>query len=175
MMDPDALFDALNAAAVDYVVVGGLAANVRGSDRVTKDIDIAYHTEANNLRKLCEVINAHEPRILVLGKPEGSPVTVTPELLKRHPMLQLSTNLGEVDLLKSIAGFNSYGAIKKYSETFDVGGRVIRMLTRDGVIKSKRALKRPKDIEDIKQLEAIAELEAIDQAGHSLSDPEIPN
>lgn len=163
-MDPDALFDALSNAGVDFIVVGGLAATVRGSERVTKDIDIVYHTEAQNLRKLCAVINAYEPRILVLGKPEGEPVKLTPERLKRHPLLQLSTKLGHVDLLSNIAGFKSYSAIKKASEPVTIDGRSIPMLTRDGVIKAKRALKRPKDIDDIKQLEAIAELEAINQA-----------
>lgn len=164
MMDPDSLFAALNEAGVDYVVVGGLAANLRGSQRVTKDIDIVYSTEATNLRKLCAVINAIEPRIIVLGQPEGSGLTLTPQHLKRHPLLQLSTKLGEVDLLSTIAGFKSYGAIKKASNAVDVDGRSIPMLTLAGVIKSKRVLKRPKDIDDVKQLEAIAELERINDS-----------
>lgn len=168
-MNPDALFDALNDAGVDYIVVGGLAANVRGSDRVTKDIDVVYHTQASNVRKICAVLNAQEPRILVLGKPEGEMVTLTPELLKRHPMLQLSTNLGQIDLLSSIAGFKSYRAIKVASEAFNADGRSVPMLTREGVIKSKRALKRPKDIDDIMQIEALAELEAIDHAAQALN------
>lgn len=168
MMDPDALFHALDDAGVDFVVVGGLAANVRGSERVTKDVDIAYHTQANNVRKLCAVINANEPRMLVLGKPEGTPVTLTPDLLKRHPLLQLSTNVGHVDLLSNIAGFKSYRAIKNASEPVNIDGRPIPMLTRTGVIKSKRAMKRPKDIDDVRQLEALAELEAIEQAAQSL-------
>lgn len=168
MMDPDALFAALSEAGVDFVVVGGLAANVRGSDRVTKDIDIVYHTEAGNVRKLCKVLNEIEPRMLVLCKPEGKPVTLTPELLKRHPILQLSTRLGQVDILSNIAGFKSYRAIKNVSERVQIDGQSIPMLTREGVIKSKRAMKRPKDIDDIKQLEAVAELEAINQAAQSL-------
>ncbi len=163
MMDPDALFAALNEASVDYVVVGGLAANLRGSQRVTKDIDIVYSTEPTNLRKLCAVINAIEPRIIVLGQPEGSRLTLTPQHLKRYPLLQLSTKFGEVDLLSAIAGFKSYDAIKKASNTVDVDGRSIPMLTLAGVIKSKRALKRPKDIDDIHQLEAVAELEHIEE------------
>lgn len=167
-MNPDALFEALLRAGVDFVVVGGLAANVRGSDRATKDIDIVYHTQANNLRKLCDVINATEPRLLVLGKPEGESVTLTPQLLKRHPLLQLSTKLGQIDLLSEIAGFKSYRAIKSLSEPVNVDNLSIPMLTREGVIKSKRAMNRPKDKDDVKQLEAIAELEAVDQAAQSL-------
>lgn len=167
MMDPDALFDALSRAGVDFVVVGGLAANVRGSERVTKDIDIVYDTEAQNVRKLCGVINALEPRMLVLGKPEGEPVTLTPQILKRHPLLQLSTRLGQLDLLANIAGFKSYRAIKDVSEPVQIDGRSIPMLTREGVIKSKRAMKRPKDIDDVKQLEALAELDAVDKSTQS--------
>lgn len=161
-------FRALIQAGVDFVVVGGLAANVRGSDRVTKDIDLVYHIEASNVRRLCKVLNVNEPRMLALGKPEGKPVTLTPELLKRHPLLQLSTKLGQVDILSGIAGFTSYRAIKNASEAVKIDGQSIPMLTREGVIKSKRAMKRPKDLDDVKQLEAVAELEAIDQAAQSL-------
>lgn len=95
-------------------------------------------------------------------RPEGRPVTLTPDLLKRHPLLQLSTNVGEIDLLSSIAGFKSYSAIKDASEPLNIESRTIRMLTRAGVIKSKRALNRPKDIDDINQLKALAELEDLD-------------
>lgn len=164
MIDPDALFAALNAAGVDYVVVGGLAASVRGSERLTKDIDIVYHTEAGNVRKLCKVVNALQPRLLVLGEPEGQAVNVTPQTLKQHTLLQLTTTLGEVDLLASIAGFKSYRAIKNASSTVDIEGLNIPVLSLEGVVRSKRAMKRPKDIEDIKQLEAVAEAEAIAQA-----------
>jgi hypothetical protein len=168
MIDVDALFDALNAAGVDYVVVGGFAAMMHGSQRVTKDLDIVYHTQSSNLKNLCNVINALEPRLLVLGKPEGEPMKLTPEFLKNHPMLQLLTSSGPLDLLKEIAGFKSYAAIKNAAETVMVDEkRSIHVLNREGVLKSKRALKRPKDIEDIKQLEALAEIEAIDLAGQT--------
>lgn len=166
MIDIDSLFDALNAAAVDYVVVGGFAAMMRGSDRVTKDIDLVYHTQSANLKKLCTALNALQPRLLVLGKPEGKSMELTPEFVKSHPMLQLLTSSGPVDLLKEIAGFKSYAAIKAVADVVIIDEkRSINVLTREGVLKSKRALKRPKDVEDIKQLEALAEIEAIDLAG----------
>ena len=170
MINPDAVFDALNEAGVDYVVVGGFAAMVRGSDRVTKDLDVVYHTQSRNLEKLCKVVNALQPRFLVLGKPEGEPIKLTPSFLKSHPMLQLITIAGPLDLIKGIAGFQSYAAIKNAADVVTVDDkRSIRVLTRDGVLKSKRALKRPKDIEDIHQLEALEEIEAVNLAGQTES------
>ncbi len=148
---------------------------VRGSDRVTKDLDLVYHTQSRNLEKLCKVINSLQPRLLILGKPEGQPIELTPQFLKKHPMLQLLTTAGPIDLLKGIAGFNSYSSIKNAADVVTVDEqRTISALTREGVLKSKRALKRPKDIEDIKQLEALAEVEAVDFAGQAQSLKEPP-
>ncbi len=85
MIDIDSLFKALHDSGVDYVVVGGVAALIRGSSRATKDLDIVYHTRTANVERLCKVVNGFKPRVMILGKPEGEAILLTPQMLKRHP------------------------------------------------------------------------------------------
>ena len=47
--------EGLVAAGIKVVVVGGIAARVQGSTRVTDDIDVCYDTTASNER----ATNAH--------------------------------------------------------------------------------------------------------------------
>jgi hypothetical protein len=166
-MQPAALLAALVAANVDFVLIGGLAATIRGTTRVTRDIDIAYATHAQNLQRLCSILNQYEPQRIDLGEIVGAVMTLTPTMLKQHGVLQLSTALGEVDLLNRIDGFKSYGAIKALSQelTLANGSVTVAVLSIDGLLKTKRAMNRPKDKQDIVELEAIKQAMAIGDAG----------
>lgn len=42
MTDFDALIGALGEAGVKFIIVGGLAATIHGSSRLTQDIDAVY-------------------------------------------------------------------------------------------------------------------------------------
>ena len=156
---------ALAQEGVDFVLVGGLAANLHGSTRVTRDIDIAYATHHENVQRLCAVINRFEPRAMVLGEPEGDVLTLTPDRLKRERILKLHTTIGELDMLNSIEGFKSYGQIKKLSEASEIAnGLMVPVLSVSGLLKTKRALRRPKDLQDIIELEAIQEVQSTAKA-----------
>ena len=159
---PTELLSALNREGVDYVLIGGLAAAIRGTTRVTRDIDIAYATPSRNLERLCEVLNRFEPRRIRLGVASDTITMLSPELLKHDGVLQLSTTLGEVDLLNLVDGFKSYGGVKKLSEPCDlpnVSGSVY-VMNIDGLLKAKRAMNRPKDRQDIVELDAIKQIPA---------------
>ncbi len=93
---------------------------------------------------------------MLLGKPEGGVLTLTPAMLKKEHMLQLATSVGEVDLLDRIHGFASYRFLKTKAEIQDVGVAT-PVLSIDGLLRAKRAMKRPKDLQDIVELEALEE------------------
>jgi hypothetical protein len=138
------------------VLIGGLAAALHGTTRVTQGIDIAYASHRENLERLCQVINALHPHVIGFGG-KLSPVELTPAILKRGPVIHLATDVGRVDLLRNVDGSNSYAAVKKLSElhAFE-GGKTAAVLSIDGLLKAKRFLKRAKDAQDIVELEAIA-------------------
>lgn len=45
------VIEILQRADVDFVLIGGLAANAHGSARVTYDIDVVYSRASDNLRR----------------------------------------------------------------------------------------------------------------------------
>ena len=59
-MDLDYLtiFKELNQLKVDYLVVGGLAVNFHGIPRMTYDIDLMIHLEAQNIFRLVSKLNS---------------------------------------------------------------------------------------------------------------------
>ena len=155
-MRPRELLEALNSNKVDVVLIGGVAAALHGTTRVTQDIDIAYASYHENLERLCQVMNALRPHVIGFGG-KLSPVELTPAMLKHGPVIHLATDVGRVDLLNRVDGFNSYAAVKKLSESYEYeNGKMATVLSIEGLLKAKRCLKRPKDIQDIVELEAIA-------------------
>ncbi len=158
--DPKLLLETLQEQNVEYVLIGGLAATLQGTTRLTKDVDIVYARSAANLARLCNAMNRFNPRRMVLGQPAGDVLRLTPEILREERVVSLATDAGQIDLLDLPAGFASFGAVRKFSEAKDVGGLHITMLTIDGLIRSKETLKRPKDVQDVVELKALKEVEA---------------
>lgn len=56
-----ALLDALCTAGFEFVVVGGVAAVLHGSARLTVDLDVAAPFTADNLRRLVDALGPHRP------------------------------------------------------------------------------------------------------------------
>lgn len=53
----EAIFSALNAAQVRYIVVGGLAVNVHGYLRFTKDLDLVLKMVPENIERTLDVLD----------------------------------------------------------------------------------------------------------------------
>lgn len=49
MTDFERLLEALSGAGVEFILVGGVAATVHGSARLTQDIDVVYARAGENL------------------------------------------------------------------------------------------------------------------------------
>ena len=155
-MRPGDLLDALDSNKVDFVLIGGLAAALHGTTRITQDIDIAFASHRENVERLCQVINTQHPHEIGFGG-SLSPIELTPTIVKRGSVVHLATDVGRVDLMSRVDGFNSYAALKKFSQPYEFAdGKTCIVLSIDGLLKAKRFLKRPKDAQDIVELEAIA-------------------
>jgi hypothetical protein len=66
--------------------------------------------------------------------------------------------LGPIDLLAEVAGLGDYASVKNASDRFDIHGMEILVLSIEGLLKSKRAAGRPKDVSGIKELEGLLDL-----------------
>ncbi len=65
------LLAALAANNVEFVIIGGLAATLHGSARVTYDLDIVYNRTPENLTKIVAALSPYQPYLR--GAPEGLP------------------------------------------------------------------------------------------------------
>lgn len=155
MTDFRALFAALTDAGVEYVVVGGVAATVHGSTRLTQDIDVVYGRSDENLARLEEALAPFHP--YPRGAPPGLPFEWSRETLKRGLNFTLTTDVGAIDLLGEVVGGGGYGELVHRSEPVDLFGHEVLCLGLDALIAVKRAAGRPKDLEAIAELEAIRE------------------
>ena len=105
VFNPRALLAALDHHEVEYVVVGGYAANLHGAVRPTKDIDVAPATTTENLMRLVAALRELNAGIRVDELPDGLPFDTSAEALKGMTMLNLRTSFGDLDLTFSPAGF----------------------------------------------------------------------
>lgn len=165
MLDIAAILKALSANEVDFVVIGGIAAVAHGSAYITQDFDISYARTPLNLERLARALAPFHPRLR--GVSEDLPFRFDPATLRAGLNFTLTTDLGDIDLMGAIAGFSSYEMIAAASETLELYGVSCRILTLQGLIRSKRAVGRPKDLRLLSELEALSALrgEPVEEAG----------
>ena len=143
-------------AAVDFVLVGGLAAGVHGSTRVTFDLDICYSPAPENRERLAALLA--EWNAYLRGVEPGLPFVMDARALGTSHVLTLTTSLGDVDVMDAVDGVGPYSDVARQSVEAEFAGRRIRVLDLPALLKAKRATKRQKDAEQIPELEALLEL-----------------
>jgi len=153
--DFERLLQALAAGSVEYILIGGLAANAHGAIRTTRDVDIVYARSQANLERLETTLAPLRPYLR--GAPPGLPFQLDVPTLQSGLNFTLTTDLGELDLLGEVSGGGRYEDLLADSETLDLFGVSCRCLGLDALIRVKRAAGRPKDFEAVAELEALAE------------------
>lgn len=155
MTQLERLLAALNAAGVEYIIVGGVAARAHGSARLTDDLDVSY---ARNPANLARVIRALAPLHPYLrGAPPGLPFDWSATALRSGLNFTLTTSAGAIDLLGEIVGGGRYEDLLPHALTITLFGAEVRLLDLPWLIRVKRAAGRPKDLEVIAELEALQE------------------
>lgn len=155
MTDFGALIRALAAAQVRFVIVGGVAATLHGSARLTQDIDIVYDRREENLERLVAALAPLEPYLR--GAPPGLPFRLDRETLANGLNFTLTTRAGDIDLLGEIAGAGGYDALLGDAVEVELLGVCCLCLDLPALIAAKTAAGRPKDLEVIAELRALLE------------------
>jgi predicted nucleotidyltransferase len=155
MIDYQRLLSALVEAKVEFVVIGGVAATLHGSARLTADLDIVYGRSKENIRRMVAALGPLTPYLR--GAPKGLPFHLDVETVRAGLNFTLTTDAGPLDLLGEIAGGFDYGVLRKRSIVVELFGLRCRLIDLDALIESKMAAGRPKDLEVIAELEAIRE------------------
>ena len=161
MTDFSALLRALNGVDVEFIIVGGVAATVHGSARLTIDLDVLYRRTRGNLARVVQSLASYQPYLR--GAPPGLPFQWDAETLQRGLNFTLITSLGPIDLLGEITGGGTYEELLSDTVVVVVFGVECRCLTLDRLIQVKRAAGRVKDLEAIAELEILREERADSQ------------
>ncbi len=153
---PADLLGVLVAHGVDFVIVGGLAAVLHGSSRITQDLDVTYSTEPANLEVLGQALLELEAKLY--GITEDVPFVADARTLAQTEILTLDTKLGKLDLLRSPAGAPPYGELRRRAQLITTDDLAVRIADADDLIAMKRTAGRAKDLADVEELEAIADV-----------------
>ena len=142
---------------MDFVVVGGLAAVVHGSVTITRDLDIAYAPNHENLERLGAVLIDLGARLR--GVTDDVPFVPDGRTLRRTRVLTLDTPEGMLDLLAQPDGSPAYGLLRERAARADLDGIVVQVASLADLIAMKKAAGRPKDLVAVEELEAIQRLQ----------------
>jgi len=140
---------------VEFIVVGGVAATIHGSARVTQDLDVVYGRSPKNVARLVAALRGHRP--CPRGAPPGLPFEWNAETLRQGLNFTLETDLGNLDLLGEIAGGGGYADLEPHSIEVAAFGFELRCLDLDTLIRVKLAAGRLRDLEAVAELRVIRE------------------
>lgn len=140
-------------AGVEFLLIGGAAAAVHGSARLTYDVEIVYRRHTQNYRRLVDALAPHQPYLR--GAPPGLPFRWDVPTIEHGLNFTLTSDLGDVDLLGSVTGGGTYEDLLPYSVKAHVFSVDILVVSRPKLIQLKRAAGRPKDLEDIGELQSL--------------------
>ena len=160
MEDPESLLDRLVQHEVEFVVVGGFAVVAHGASLPTENIEVCMRFTPENLMRLQSALLDLSP---IHRMPPGKqPLELTPELCRGLKNLYLDTDYGQLDCLSEVAGIGGYDEVAAESIRVQLTSGHCRIMCLEALIRSKRALGRPRDLEAARQLEAIRERSGTD-------------
>ena len=143
--DPQAVLAALERHRVAFIVIGGLARVIQGTDELTRGVDVVPSTRSDNLRRLAEALAELGASDVDLSATE--PVAV-------------STAHGELRVVPVPAGTRGYDDLRR-AATREPLGRGLRpgVASKGDLARMLSALGRDEDVEKLRQLRRLIELE----------------
>ena len=133
--------DFLNANKVRYLLVGGWAVGLHGYPRATKDIDFLIAVDQKNLRKLQKALYEF-----------GAPTIEMDHFKKTGNFFRMGRSPVQIDIITDAAGIDIKECYKRRM-TIVVDKTEIPLISREDLIKNKRATGRIQDMADAETLE----------------------
>lgn len=155
MTDYAKMIQALAAERVDFIIVGGAAAFLHGSSRLTDDLDIVYSRAKANQQRLVRALEQLKPRLR--GAPVDLPFQWDEQTLQNGMNFTLATSVGSLDIFGEIIGGPSFEDLVADTITLNLFGSECLCLNLPRLIKVKEATGRPKDLDIAKELKALVE------------------
>ncbi|MGH2557354.1 MAG: hypothetical protein ACRDHO_16840 [Actinomycetota bacterium] len=141
--DPLKALRVLKEHDVRFILIGGLAASIRGSPVITGDLDLCYARDDGNLRTLASALSELEAKLR--GAPDDVPFQLDARSLKNGDHFTFRTSAGPLDCLGTPAGTAGYRDLDAAASDEDVDGLTVRVAGLEDLIRMKRAAGRAKD------------------------------
>jgi hypothetical protein len=153
--DPYAILTALERQRITYVLIGGFARVIHGTEELTHGLDLTPSTRGENLRRLAIALDDLDARL-----PNGE----RPELdrdLTRAPVLDLRTGAGELKIVPEPAGTRGgYDDLRRAATREPIGKGLRPSVASIGdLARMLAALGRERDLPPLQQLRYLRELE----------------
>jgi len=146
--DPVATLRVLVEHRVEFLVIGGIAARLRGAPFLTQDIDVTPAADHENLERLADALRELGARLRTATEPEGVPFPFDPGLLESATVWTLTTKSGDLDLVMAPAGTGGYQDLIRDADELRVAVNpelLVNVASLADVIRSKEAAGRDKD------------------------------
>jgi predicted nucleotidyltransferase len=135
--------ESLNSRGVEYVIVGAHCLAFHGRPRYTGDLDILVRATPENASKLVDLLNQFGFADSAFKKSDFTQL---------EQMIQLGRAPNRIDLLTSITGVSSDEAFTNRIAT-ELDGIPVFILSKEALIRNKRAVGRAQDLADLESLE----------------------
>jgi hypothetical protein len=154
--EPDRILRTLLDHDVRFVVIGGLAGNLRGTPVVTHDIDVCYLRERDNLERLASALADLHARLRAAHEEDELPFTLDARALVLGDTFRLRTDFGPLDILATPSGTGGFDDLDGAATTERIGeGLFVRVASVEDLIRMKRAAGRTKEQFHLPELEAL--------------------
>jgi hypothetical protein len=153
--DPYAILTALERPRVTYILIGGFARIIQGTEELTHGLDLVPSLRAENLRRLGLALDDLDARL-----PNGKRPALDRDLAGQ-PVFELRTQAGELKIVPEPAGTRGGYDDLRRAATREPIGRGLRpsVASIGDLARMLAALGREHDLPPLQQLRTLAELE----------------
>jgi len=153
--DPIPILQHLSEHRVRFVLIGGFAGRLWGSNTITNDLDICYARDRPNLKALAACLRGFGATLR--GAPKDLPFLLDAQTLERGDRFTFETRYGDLDCLGTPAGSRGFQDLVDGSAEMVVDSVRVLVAALPDLIRLKRAAGRPKDLVEVEILAALGE------------------
>ena len=159
--DREAILQALERHRVDYVVIGGAAAQARGWTEKTQDLDITPERSKENLSRLADVVEELDGgfRVDEQRYPNGfrPPGGIDARTFRNQICVAFVTRHGNFDVVMVPDGTHGYKEIARSSTRERMAGTeiVVPVASAETILHSKETANRQKDRDTLSRMREI--------------------
>jgi len=160
-LDYRTLFQEMNEAGVDYMLIGGVAVNFYGIPRMTYDLDLMIALNSENILKLLSRLSnwGYKPRAPVnpndLADEKKRAIWIGEKNMKAFSFYHEKEAIGEIDILIDLP--IPYEVFRERAKVFDLEGTSVPVVSVQDLIDLKRRAGRKQDVSDMEHLKAVLE------------------